>query len=396
MARGIRAIILNTNEDIAVELRSQFLAIDGLKIVAELDEPALFDNAIKQFPAELVIINLDSNPEELMQAAAQIIGTYPDLTLFAVSDSANPQMILQAMRNGFREYLVRPIDVKQLSEAVGRINKLSTSQPASGKLICVFGAVGGIGTTTLATNLGCELAQFEKTSAVVVDLDMHFGHVSTMLDLTPQFTIADLCQTLDSIDPSMIEKALLKHACGVQVLARPLHFNQAEQISAANIATVINTLCGMFDYVICDGPDRTSAVRPGVLDLADTTLITLNLTVPAVRNIDRINHALAESGYNLDRTKLILSRFTHENNTLSIEDVETSLNRKINYTIPEEAKVLSAAINTGQPLMEFAPKSKVREAIRSLAEAIHHPDELSEENSKPSGVNGLFARMLGR
>jgi len=69
MARGIRAIILNTNEDIAVELRSQFLAIDGLKIVAELDEPALFDSAIKQFPADLVIVNLDSNPEELMQAA---------------------------------------------------------------------------------------------------------------------------------------------------------------------------------------------------------------------------------------------------------------------------------------------------------------------------------------
>jgi len=396
MARGIRAIILNTNEDIAVELRSQFLAIDGLKIVAELDEPALFDSAIKQFPADLVIVNLDSNPEELMQAASQIIGTYPDLTLFAVSNSTDPQMILQAMRSGFREFLVRPIDVQQLSEAVGRINKLSSSQPTSGKLICVFGSVGGIGTTTLATNLGCELSQFEKTSAVVVDLDMHFGHVATMLDLTPQFTIADLCQTLDSIDPTMIEKALLKHPCGVQVLARPLHFNQAEQISAANIATVINTLCGMFDYVICDGPDRTNAVRPGVLDLADTTLITLNLTVPAVRNIDRINHALAEVGYNLDRTKLVLSRFTHENNTLTIDDVEASLNLKISYTIPDEAKVLSAAINTGQPLLEFAPKSKVREAIRSMAMSIHQPNESSDDNDKQSGINGLFAKMLGR
>ena len=173
MARGIRAIILNTDEDIAVELRSQFLAIDGLKIVAELDEPALFDHAIKQFPADLVIIHLDPNPDELMQAAAQINGSYPDLTLFAVSSSSDPQMILQSMRNGFREFLIRPIDEKQLSEAVGRINKLSSTQAKTGKLICVVGAVGGIGTTTLAANLGCELTQFDKTSAG----DCRSGHV---------------------------------------------------------------------------------------------------------------------------------------------------------------------------------------------------------------------------
>ena len=217
-----------------------------------------------------------------------------------------------------------------------------------------------------------------------------------MLDLTPQFTIADLCQTLDSIDPTMIEKALLKHDCGVQVLARPLHFGQAEQISAANIATVINTLGGMFDYVICDGPDRNNAVKPGILDLADTTLITLNLSVPAVRNIDRITHALAAEGYNLDRTQLVLSRFTHENNSLSTEDVEASLSRKIAFTLPEESKVVAAAINTGQPLITFAPKSKIRETIRSLAQSLHDPNTTSESDEKRNAGGGLFSRMLGR
>jgi pilus assembly protein CpaE len=395
MARGIRAIILNTDEDYAIELRSQFLAIDGLKIVAELDEPVLFDNAIKQFPAELIVINLDTDPEGLIQSARQIVENYPDLTIFAVSASDNPQLILQAMRSGVREFLIRPIDTTQLNEAVGRINKLASNHPVAGKLICTLGTVGGVGTTTLATNLGCELAQFENTSAVIVDLDMYFGHVATLLDLSPQFTIADLCQTLDSIDPSMIEKALIKHDCGVSVLARPTHFNQAEQISAANVATVINALCGMFDYVICDGPNRNDSVRPSILDLADTTLITLNLTVPAVRNIDRIMQALSREGYNMDRTQLILSRYTRENNSLSIEDVELSLNRKVAFTVPEESRVISAAVNTGQPLLQCVPKSKVREAIKNMAQTLHNPNTDDSDGKHSSGA-GLFARMLGR
>jgi pilus assembly protein CpaE len=392
MARGIRAIILNTDEDYAVELRSKLLAIEGMKVVAEIDEPVLFDAAIKQFSAELVIVNLDPDPESLIQTATQIIEHYPDLTLFAISESDNPQLILQAMRIGFREFLLRPIDEKQLGEAVNRISKTTSTQQQAGKLICVVGAVGGIGTTTLATNLGCELATLGEKSAVIVDLDIYFGHVATFLDLSPQFSIADLCLTLDSIDPAMIEKALLKHDCGVSVLSRPSHFAQAQQISAANVATVISALCNMFSYVICDGPTRNDAVKPCVLDLADTTLITTNLTVPAVRNIDRVLQEMAREGYNLDRNQLVLSRYSNDHNSLSIEDVEQSLNRKIAYTIPEETKVVSAAINTGQPLLECAPKSKTREAIRNIATKLHNPQE-AEESAKGSG---LFARMLGR
>jgi pilus assembly protein CpaE len=393
MARGIRAIILNTDEDYAVELRSKLLAIEGMKVVAEIDEPVLFDSAIKQFSAELVVVNLDPNPEASIQTATQIIEHYPDLTLFAVSESDNPQLILQAMRSGFREFLLRPIDEQQLIDAVNRINKTTSTQPQTGKLICVVGAVGGIGSTTLATNLGCELATMAEKSAVIVDLDLCFGHVATFLDLSPQFNIGDLCLTLDAIDPAMIEKALLKHNCGASVLSRPAHFVQAQQISAANIATLINALCNMFSYVICDGPARNDAIKPSVLDLADTTLITTNLTVPAIRNIDRVLQEMAREGYNLDRNQLVLSRYSHDHNSLSIEDVEQSLNRKIVFTIPEETKVVSAAINTGQPLLECAPKSKVREAIRNIAMKLHDPNE-SDESAKNSG--GLFARMLGR
>jgi pilus assembly protein CpaE len=395
MARGIRAIVLNTEEGCAVELRSKLLSIDGLKIVAELDEPALFDTALKQFPAELVVINISSDPESMIQGGAVIHEKYPELTLFAVSDTDNPQLILQAIRNGFREYLIHPIEQEHLLEAVNRISRNNSVQKEQGKLICVLGSVGGIGSTLLATNLGCELAQMSKRSAVVVDLDIYFGQVATLLDITPQFSLADLCQTLDSMDPAMVEKALIKHDCGVSVLARPLHFNQAQQITAANVATILNSLCEMFDYVICDGPNRNDMVKPGFLDLADIAMFNMSLGVPSVRNVDRIVQELSREGYNLDRIHLVVSRYCNENISLTVDDVEESLSRKIFATIPEDSKTATTSINTGQPLIRSGQKTKLRESIKMIASKIHDP-KAAEQEKVLTGAAGLISRVLGR
>jgi len=381
------------DEEQAAELRSKFLAVDGLKIVAEIDEPALFDSALRQFPAELVVINLDADPESLIGFGTQIAEKYPDLTLFAVSSSENAQLILQAVRGGFREFLIHPIDDKQLDDAINRIAKMPGNQAETGRLICVLGSVGGCGATTIATNLACELAQVATRSVVLVDLDLFFGHVATCLDLSPQFSLADLCQTLDSVDPGMVEKALVKHETGLNVLARPQHFAQAQQVSLANVAAVLNALCGMFEYVVCDGPVRTDTIKPGLLDLADATFVIMNLTVPSVRNIDRILQEFTREGYNLDRIQLVASRFSSDHNGLSVDDVEQTLNRKILWTVPEDPKTVAAAVNTGQPLVKCAPKSKAREAIKAMAMKLHNP-QAAPDSEKNSG--GLLSRMLGR
>ena len=393
MTRGIRTIVLNTEETYEKELRTKLLSVDGLKIVTEMDEPALFENAIAQFAGELVVVNLDPDPDMILQYCSQIIEKYEDLTFFAISEVNDAQLILKAIRMGFKEFLLRPFDDEQLLEAAERITKLSLNQKQQGRLISVFGTVGGAGSTTIAVNLACELQQLAKRSAVIVDLDLFYGHVATLMDLSPQFSIADLCQTLDAIDSSMIEKALVKHDTGLSVLARPAHFAQAQSMSAPNITTVLNALCEMFEYVICDGPTRNDTIAPSVLDIADISVMVLNMTVPSVRNIDRILKEMEREGYNLERIKLVLSRYYNDSGTLTVEDVEGTLNKKLFEIIPEEPKVVPASINTGQPLLKSAPKSKTREAIRSLAKKIHNPDG---ENQSETSRFGLIARVLGK
>jgi len=184
MARGIRVIVLNCDESCATELRAKLLQNDGLKIVAEVDEPAMFALALEQFPAELVVVNLSADPEGLMQLAAETLSKRPDLSLFAISGTSDSDLILQAMRAGFREFLLWPIDNEQLSLAIDRLVKSTPDHGPTGKLICVIGPSGGCGATTVATNVACELTGMSRRGTVVADLDFAFGHVATILDVT--------------------------------------------------------------------------------------------------------------------------------------------------------------------------------------------------------------------
>jgi pilus assembly protein CpaE len=389
MNRKIRVIVLNSDESYTVELRSKLLMIDRVKIVAEVDEPALFPSVLAQFSAELAIIHLDREIEDALAVTQKIHEHFPNLCLLAVSDTNDPDLIRAAMRAGVREFLVKPVETNQLAEAIEHVTKTAKTSRVIGKLIAIVGPNGGCGATTLATNLGCELAQMSPKGTVIADLDFAFGHVATILDMAPQFTIADLSETLDSIDPEMMKKALVRHDCGALVLARPQQFAQSEQISAANTANVLNTLCEMHDYVVCDGPPRYDGSGGAVLDMADMTIMLVNPVVSSLRNAERILEELLKQGYNPDRLRLVVNRFRTDGSTLGIQDIEKCLSRNVDFIIPDDP-LASLSGNVGQPLLSCAPKSKVREAIRRLAKQIDHPEMGGNHSRK-----GIFSKIFG-
>lgn len=398
MSGVIRTIVLNTDEQSIRTLRAKLLTVEGLRIISEVDEPALFESTISKIPADLAVVNLDPEPEMIIFICEQVIPKYPEVVFFAVSESNAPDLILRAMRAGFREFLLRPIDEGQLQEAINRISKFSSAKKKTGKLICCFGTAGGVGTTTISTNLACEFAQISRRGSIIVDLDLFYGHVATLLDITPQFTIADLCQTLDAIDISMIERAVINHEVGVKVLARPLHFAQAQAISAPNVSSLLDALIETYDYVVCDGPTRMDVMGPMVIELADLTLMVLIPTVCSVRNADRILREMEREGYNLDKIKLVLSQYTNDDQSLALEDIEDALGRKIFAIIPYDLKSVNSSINMGVPLIKSFPKSKVRDSIRRLALQIHDPEQqlLEEADAQRGSRKGLLARLMSK
>jgi len=385
--------VFNAEEDYAVTLRSELLRIAGVQIVAEVDEPGMIEQAVTQFPAEVLVAHLDPAPDVCLPIATKIASQHPELAVFVISESTNPQHILAAMRAGVREFLTKPLDSQLLTESIDKVLSQATSAVELGSLISVMGSIGGAGASSIATNLAVELASMTKGKPVaLVDLDFRYGQLGTMLDLQSDYTIADLCETPEQLDEGMIDRVMVKHSSGVHLLARPNNFAQADQITAAHCASVLSTLQHLYEYVIIDGPTRNDSGALCVLDLADVNLLVLQLLVTSVRNLHRMLEALRDNGYNLDRFKLVCNRVGRESSHLCVEHVEATLGIKVFHQIPDDWKAVSSCINMGVPLSEGAAKSRTRQSIRELAEKLANPHEGDEPAEHNRG--GLLGRIF--
>jgi len=400
MGPSVRVILLNMDLEYAPTLRGQLSEIDGVKVVAEIDDPAMLMQAVEQFRSDMVVLQLDPQPEMILSIAENAISSHPDLPMIAISESCDGNVVLKAMRAGIREYLERPLKMDVLEEAIGKIASTRPERSNQGKLITMIGSTGGVGATLLTTNLAVELAELEARidrpdRVIVVDLDFRFGQVAACLDLQPHFTIAELCETHEQLDPQIIDKAALKHSSGLHVLARPESFEQADTITAAHTAAVLGALQDIYDYVLVDGPHRFDPAARAVLDLADVNYLVIQLLVPSIRNARRMLDAMKEGGYNTKRVSLICNRFIKGAGQLTIEHAEATLGTEVAISIPDDWKSCSTAMNLGEPLMLNHPKRPVTQSIHDLAEMIAEPAEEEEEEivrSKKKG--GLFGKIF--
>lgn len=409
MGRNIRVIVLNTDEDVAPELRAVLLAVDGVKIVAEIDEPALLTQALDQFPAELLLVHLDPAPAVIMDVVAPLIEARKErIVAIGMTEDKDAELVMRAMRAGMRELLWKPFPPERLHELLQRVGtEASEDGKRLGRLFTVLGTVGGVGATQLATNLAVELSQVEtwenqlnpeqKPRVAVVDMDFRLGQVAMQLDAQPTYTIAELCESPEHIDSQMIERAMVKHQCGPHVLARPTDFTQAERISAGQCAAALSSLQEHYDFVVVDLPARFDPTARAIFDMADVQLLVLQMMVPSVRSADRIMHELSNTGYGTSRVRVVCNRHGRDAGFLEQTDVETTLKRKIDFVIMEDWKTSAAAVNMGAPLLLNAPKSKLRDAYRKIAQSLAGgndagtPADATPPEPKKSGLFSIFA-----
>lgn len=407
MSQTIRAIVVNTDEDVRPELRAVLLGVEGVKIVAEIDEPALLGQALDQFPAEVLLVHLDPNPLALMDVVAPLIEARKgQFAAIGMTEDRDAELVMKAMRAGMREFLWKPFPPEQLKEILHRIGgEVGTGGRRLGRLISVVGAGGGMGATQLVTNLAVELAQLDtwdqapapntKPRVAVVDLDFRFGQVAMQLDAQPTYTIAELCETAEKIDSQMIDRAMVKHSCGVHVLARPTELSQAERISAGQCAGVLASLQEHYDYVVTDLPARFDHSARAVYDMADVYLLILQLMVSSVRAADRILQELSRTGYATDRVRVVCNRFGRESGYLEPADVETTIKRKFDFILPDDWKASAGAVNMGAPLLMQAPKSKLRAGYRKIAMTVAGLSENGDSEGSDDNKKGLFKFFAG-
>ncbi len=297
--------------------------------------------------------------------------------IVVTSTDYSTDTIVRAMRSGAREFLPKPILKADLQRVIETLSKQENEQENSAsKIITVYSNKGGIGKTTVATNLAAEISKTTNSKVALIDLNLQLGDVSTFLNLNPSFDVAYVIKNLIDKKSNSILNAFEKYKnTELYILSDPNYIEQSESITPQQIESLFKVLKKIFPYIVVDMSSNIDPNSLKILDCSDLILFTTIVNIPAIRNAQRCLNLFKSRRYPKDKVKIIVNRFM-ENDEITTNDIETTLGEKIYWKIPNNYFSIMESINKGLTVSEVNTNSNIANSFRNLATTIS--DEIVE------------------
>lgn len=392
MTNQIQTVIIDT-EPQSIELVKLFLNdVNNIQVTGEFTDLVEGYNAVLETRPAIAIIDISKKTELALDIITKISTNHKTCKIVVTSANYSTDTIIKAMRAGAREFLPKPFIKDDFIAALNKIKDQVCGLSLDNKkcrVITTFSNKGGIGKTAIATNLALELANITKEKVALIDLNLQLGDITTFLDINPSFDISYVVQNLSRIDETFLLSTLEKYKdTSLYVLADPPYLEQAEDITAEQIATLFEVLKQAFSYIVVDTSSNFDGKTITALDNSDLILLISIVNLPAVRNCQRCLDLFERLGYENDKTKIVLNRYM-ENDEIKVEDVEDVLGKKIYWKVPNNYFTIMSAINKGIPVGMINAESNIAQSYRELA-ALLSDNIYKQDFSKKISRKSLF------
>jgi pilus assembly protein CpaE len=339
---------------------------------------------------DLVLLDLGRDPEPYFVFGAHVRRLRPAIRLIACSATYPPDhaLLLAAMRSGVQDFIAKPVTADALRDVVARFYEEGrpTETRSAEKLIVLMGSKGGVGTTTVAVNLGVQLCTFAKKRVVLLDFARPLGNVHLLLDLHPRFGIRDAVDSLDRLDTHFFGGLLTRHKTKLEILGGALQPEEWQNIPLAPVQRVVNVAQTGFDTVLMDIGTQFSSDWSPVLQKARLILVVAEANILSLWTLERRLAALSGFGVESDRIRVIINR-SHKGDEEALKSIEKNIKKPVFACLPNDYRKASTAANMGLPLMENH-NNILSDRYRHLASQLAGI-EFAPAVKKP-GLSGLF------
>jgi pilus assembly protein CpaE len=366
------------NREVQQSLHQPFQDFPHLRIVGQVASADEMLDWISRLSVDLAVVNLDS--AQALEVVEQVRQMAPRCGILGISRSSDPNDIIRAMRAGCNQYVRWPVDSNDLREALEQITMQVAPRTVGARRICVLGASGGNGSTTIACNLAVELAGLSGGDCGLVDLNLELGDVGCLFDAQPVYSVADVCKDNMEIDRSVLEKAFHRLSCGVSILVRPHKLEEAYEVSPEGVVNMLNEVRALFPFLVVDLPRALDPTSVAALTDTDRALIVSQLTVASIRNATRIHEWLRKMGTPENNIGVVLNRASAGIGHITPEDVEAHFGKPVFAAIPNDYQRVQSSLDVGYNKDDA--RNPVQAAIREMARKIasdllqQGPDEM--------------------
>lgn len=366
-------------------------------------------------PEKLEIIGYTEFSDE---AKTRILGYSPDVVIFAaesadidekffsfiedmelasngcspviMTDDVTVALVNSAARYGVRQVMDLEISGRELTENLEGVlsserklsKKINVERKTRSHVYSFFSGKGGVGKTTVSTNLAVNLASRGKKT-LLIDLDLQFGDADMALDLNPTETIVDVVRDSLGISIDNLTNCAVTHASGLSVLASPSSPELAEYVQANHVKQIIDTARNYYEYIILDcGCNLTDPVITA-LESSDTIFMVNDVNILSLKRAKLCQNVLFQINQG-DKIKLIINKNTKKNN-VKIADYESILNMDAYAIFSSDLKTINDSLNSGQPAISYKPRAAFSKELDAFAEKIIMEREGNEGLAKPNG-----------
>jgi pilus assembly protein CpaE len=362
------AAFVSNDSVAAVKKAAEEIAATQPRVVRGTVADAIRRLADVPTPKQLVVeISGSADPLADMASLAEVCdeGTQ----VIALGDINDVELYRSLIGSGVHDYLVKPVSAEAMAAALTRAGPGPQGEPAPkmGRLIAVIGARGGVGATTVATNLAWTLAHEHNMRVALVDLDLFFGTCGLALDLELGRGFREALENPARIDSLFIERAMVREGENLFVLSTEEALDGAFSFDPSALTSLIESLRRDFQCVVFDFPRFAARRQAHVLTPPSAIVIVSDASLAGMRDTMRLSALLKKTAANADVTVVMNRIGASRTGELSRAEFEKGAETKVDEVIPIDLKAFAASVASGKPVVKVAGRAKATVALRALA-----------------------------
>ncbi len=356
--------------------------------------------------SQLVIIDVVTGRKSAIDVCRDVRATpsMASIPVLCVSQSDDVEDRIHFLEAGADDVVAKPFDAREIEARVEALlvrfkrSKDLTTVSSDGvavirarRMIAVHSPKGGVGTSTIATNIAMAAAMRRPDRVVIVDLDLQFGQVATHLNIIPRQTLADVVRDRSALrEPELLKSYTMRHDSGLHLLAAPTGPELATQITADHVDQILSTLLEAYDQVVVDTGSWLDERALRVFEHAENVVFVMSPEIAALKAMAALTEYLNEAGTVATKSMFVLNN-TFGREILKLHDVENALGMTVAMELPYDPFLYLKAVNEGSPIVVGAPHSAPAERLIALSASAFGTDGVSMAVRPPEKKGRRFA-----
>lgn len=373
-----RADIFLTQESLAGS-DALDVACAGFQVHATMLDAAMPIPAETVRTSQAIVIEVRCDQQSAMDRLQRLLAECNAPVLAAVREVSLGD-VRTLMRTGVADILPLPLRISELEPALERIavelDRGHDSPGPVGRVISAIKSRGGVGATTILTQLGCILSaatRFRGGPTCIADFDLQGGNAALYLGQLPELGLKDLLEARDRLDASMLRTVLARHPSGLSYLSAPSEVLPLDSFGAEIVDPLIALLKREFQTVLLDLPPVWTDWSLSILGQTDHILLISELSIASLHQAKRQLDFLRQQDLGQVPVSIVMNRVSKGLfKSVDLHDASRILGKDVAFTIADDPVTVRAALDQGEPVMEINARSRTARDLGEIANSLHH------------------------